>query len=45
MAKEKETQSTKPMGFKVIVNEVVHDKLALFSFILLVVLVLGIFIA
>ncbi len=53
MAENKKTEnkdkqikkSEKPMGFKVIVNEVVHDKLALVSFFLLCILLLGIIIA
>ena len=35
----------KPMGFKVIVNEVRHDKVALIAFFVLVLLVVGIFVA
>ncbi|MDO5018136.1 MAG: ABC transporter permease [Lagierella massiliensis] len=38
-------KSEKPMGFKVIVNEVVNDKFALISFFILCILILGIIIA
>lgn len=42
---EKEIISEKPMGFRLIVNELKNDKIALVSLIFLLVLVVGIFIA
>ena len=43
--KKKPEVSEKPMGFKVIVNEVKHDKLALASFILLCILIIGLIVS
>lgn len=43
--KKKPEVSEKPMGFKVIVNEVKNDKLALASFILLCILIIGLIVS